>query len=478
MKSVLTATSLLFALYGCSPTNEVVPPNMIIILADDMGYGDVGAYNAESRVPTPHMDRLAAEGMRLTDMHSPSAVCTPTRYALLTGRYAWRLPALTRGVTNGYSPLTMDTTRATIASVLRDHGYTTAAIGKWHLGLGATQPTDYEQPLYPGPRTVGFDYFYGIPASLDMPPYVWVENEWLMEAPTGHSDGPVGCCTGPFWRSGPAAPSFNHTDVLPVITEKTVAYIEARGKDQRSFFLYVPLAAPHTPWLPTEAYVGTSGAGEYGDFAAQVDATVGAIMEALEASGLSDNTILMVTSDNGAYWRRQDIETFGHSANHTWRGMKSDIHEGGHRVPFIMRWPGHIAAGSTSDQLAVHTDLFATLADAAGASLLDDAAADSFSHLEVLLGNAEASQRTSAVHQSINGMLALRQGQWKYIEGKGSGGFTKVDTSAADPPAQLYDLSADPAESVNLFESNPAQAAAMQAALDALREFGQSREKE
>ena len=449
---------------------------MVVIMADDMGYGDVGAYNPDSRVPTPYMDRLAADGMRFTDAHSPSAVCTPTRYALLTGRYAWRLRALERGVTQGYSPLVMDTTRATVGSVLQAHGYTTAAIGKWHLGLGSLERTDYGQPLYPGPRTVGFDYFYGIPASLDMPPYVWVENESLEEPPTSHGDGPVGCCTGPFWRSGPMAPSFDHTEVLPIITRRAAAYIRARGQDQAPFFLYIPLAAPHTPWLPIDAYVGISGAGEYGDFTAQVDATVGAVISALSESGLADNTILVVTSDNGAYWRPEDIESFGHRANHGWRGMKADIHEGGHRVPFIVRWPGHIAPGSVTDQLAVHTDLFATLVDAAGIALPTDAAEDSFSHLQVLLGNAASSARTHAVHQSIQGMLALRQGHWKYIEGKGSGGFTRVDTSAADPPGQLYDLSRDPTETNNLYAADPDRAYAMQSALEALRKAGRSRE--
>ena len=475
MKPVLLGAAAALVAAACNTANMPAPPNMIVIMADDMGYGDVRAYNPDSRVPTPYMDRLSAEGMRFTDAHSPSAVCTPTRYALLSGRYAWRLPSLESGVTNGYSPLAMDTTRATIASVLQSHGYATAAIGKWHLGLGTTEPTDYSQPLYPGPRALGFDYFYGIPASLDMPPYVWVENEALVEPPTAHGNGPVGCCTGPFWRSGPMAPSFNHTEVLPIITDKAVEYIRDRGRDRSTFFLYVPLAAPHTPWLPTEPFIGTSGAGEYGDFTAQVDATVGAVMTALEDAGLAANTILIVTSDNGAYWRPKEIAEFDHRANHSWRGMKADIHEGGHRVPFIVRWPEHVAAGSTTDQLTVHTDLFATLADAAAAPLPGDAAEDSFSHLAVLVGDTVASGRTSAVHQSIDGLLSFRQGPWKFIDGQGSGGFTKVDTSATDPPAQLYDLSVDPAESNNLFGSHPEKAAAMKAALEAVRSAGRSR---
>ena len=467
---------LLAALFSaCSSTEESALPNIVLIMADDMGYGDVGAYNPDSKIPTPNMDRLAREGMRFTDAHSPSAVCTPTRYALLTGRYAWRHPKLRSGVTQGYSPLIMDTTRTTVASLLQAHGYETAAIGKWHLGLGSGDSTDYASPIYPGPRALGFDYFYGIPASLDMPPYVWVHNESLDEAPSSYGNGPVGCCTGPFWRSGAMAPSFDHTDVLPRITERAVTYIEERGEDREPFFLYVPLAAPHTPWLPTDDFVGTSGAGEYGDFTVQVDASVGAVMDALDAAGLSASTMIVVTSDNGAYWRPQDIAQYDHHANHSWRGMKADIHEGGHRVVQIVRWPGHIAAGSVTDQLAMHTDFLATFAEAAGISVPEDVAEDSFSHLHVLLGHRESSARTSAVHQSIRGMLVLREGSWKYIHGKGSGGFTRVDTSAADPPGQLYNLATDPAESINLYASHPERVAAMQAALDSVRAAGRSR---
>ncbi len=472
---------VLLAAFGCRPTDvpdletDADRPNVLLIMADDLGYGDIGAFNPDSKIPTPYMDRLAAEGMRFTDAHSASAVCTPSRYALLTGRYAWRHPDLTRGVTNGYSPLVADTTRVTIASALSELGYTTAVIGKWHLGLGQTQPTDYTQPLNPGPQALGFGYFHGIPASLDMPPYVWVENSSVVTQPTSHGENPVGCCTGAFWRPGPMAPDFDHSQVLPVIAERTAQYLRDRAQDGHPFFLYVPLAAPHTPWLPAEEFAGSTGAGEYGDFTAQVDASVGSMVAALDESGLRENTIVIVTSDNGAYWSPRDIDSLGHRANHMWRGMKADIHEGGHRIPLIIRWPGHAPAGTSTDQLMVHTDLFATLAEAAGRPLADQEAEDSFSLLSVLLGNTAASKRTSAVHQSIHGMLALRQDHWKYIAGKGSGGFTRVDTTAGGPPGQLYDLAADPVESFNLYRTQPAQAAAMQAALTAIKEAGRSR---
>ena len=456
--------ALLISLAGCGRPS--VHPNVIIILADDMGYGDPGAYNAESKIPTVHMDRLANEGIRFTNAHSPSAVCTPTRYALLTGQYAWRLPQLASGVTNGYSPLVADTTITTVADVLGAAGYHTAAIGKWHLGLGAEQPVNYANPLTPGPRALGFDYFYGIPASLDMAPYVWVENESVTAQPTLHAENPIGCCTGAFWRSGAIAPDFDHTDVLPDITTRSVEYIRARSGSREPFFLYLALAAPHTPWLPTEEYLASSRAGEYGDFTVQVDATLGAIMEVLDEIGAADNTILIMTSDNGAYWPAPFKERFEHLANHRWRGMKADIHEGGHRVPFIVRWPNRAPAGGVTDQLTVHTDFLATFADLVGAA---DRTSDSYSFLSVLTGHPPENLRQEAVHQSVHGMLAIRRGSWKLIDGKGSGGFTQVDTSAADPPRQLYNLTRDPTEQVNLYEAQPDTAAALLAALDSLR---------
>ena len=460
--------ALLVAIAGiaaCTPP-AADHPNIIVIMADDMGYGDPGAYNQDSRIPTVHMDRLAREGIMFTNAHSPSAVCTPTRYALLTGQYAWRLPGLESGVTNGYSPLIADTATTTIADVLRNAGYRTAAVGKWHLGLGTEQPVNYSEPLIPGPRALGFDYFYGIPASLDMAPYVWVENEYVIAEPSGHADNPVGCCTGAFWRSGAIAPGFDHTEVQPVITSKSVEYIHTQAEHGEPFFLYVPLAAPHTPWLPTDEFRGTSQAGEYGDFTVQVDATLGAIMDALDETGLTANTILIMTSDNGAYWPESFIERFDHLANHNWRGMKADIHEGGHRIPFIVRWPNAVAASGMTDQLTVHTDLFATFADLVDAP---DLALDSYSFLPVLTGDSSGGLRTEAVHQSIAGMLAVRKGDWKVIDGNGSGGFTRVDTAATDPPRQLYNLETDPGETTNLYETHPEVAQALMAVLDSLK---------
>ncbi len=366
-------------------TPNPIRPNIVFILADDMGYGDLRSYNAQSKIPTPNMDALASEGMRFTDAHTPSSVCTPTRYGLLTGRYAWRT-RLKSGVLWGYDPLLIEPGRMTIASLLKGHGYATAGIGKWHLGLGNESKTDYSKLLRPGPNSVGFDYFFGIPASLDMTPYVFVENEGLVEAPTstiGDSEmrrkgG------GGFWRGGPIAPSFKHEDVLPKITEKAVSFI-LQQSSAKPFFLYFPLTAPHTPWMPTPGFRGLSGADYYGDFVAQVDASVGQVMRALEAAKLADNTLVILTSDNGAHWLPEDIEKWGHRANDGLRGQKADIWEGGHRVPFIARWPKKIKAGSTSNETICLTDMMATFAAILGQQLPINAGEDSFNILPALL---------------------------------------------------------------------------------------------
>ena len=405
-----------------SPATD--PPNIVLILADDMGYGDPGSYNPDSKIPTPNIDRLATEGMRFTDAHSPSGVCTPTRYGLMTGRYSWRTH-LKKGVLWGYSPNLIDTTRMTIASMLQQAGYATGGVGKWHLGLGQADSIDYAETLRPGPVDHGFDYYYGIPASLDMDPYLYFENDHAVIPPTDSIADSRPCCIGPFWRGGPIAPGFNHIDVQPVITEKAIAYIESQAETNQPFFLYVPLAAPHTPWLPTDAFREASQAGEYGDFTTQVDANIGEIMETLARLNLSDNTLLIVTSDNGAYWTDREIGQYNHRANFTWRGMKADIWEGGHRIPFIARWPNHIPAGTTNDEVLSLIDLMATFAALTEVPLPEDAAEDSYNMLPTLLGTAaETPIREGTIFHSSEGMFAIRQGPWKLIEGRGSGGFT------------------------------------------------------
>ena len=463
---------------GCSPTDGE-PPNIVFILADDMGYGDPGSYNPASRIPTPSIDRLADEGLRFTDAHTPSAVCSPTRYGILTGRYAWRTQ-LQSGVLWGYSPALIEDGRLTIASLLQSHGYRTAAVGKWHLGLGSGDRTDYSQPLRPGPNAAGFDYFFGIPASLDMTPYVYVENEHVVEAATDSIASSEGRRSGGdgFWRGGAIAPGFRHIDVLPTLTDRAVTFIEEQEGSASPFFLYLAFSAPHTPWLPTTEFVDRSGAGPYGDFVTQVDAAVGSVLDALSRTSSDDNTLVFVTGDNGAHWLESDIQEHGHRANGNLRGQKADIWEGGHRVPLIARWPGRITPGTSSDETVCLADLLATVADIVGATVPPDAGEDSYSILPVLLGErSESPLREATVHHSLSGMFAIRQGQWKLILGLGSGGFSEprsLEPAPGEPEGQLYNLDDDPGETLNLHLDRPDIVARLQALLSRYQDSGRS----
>ncbi|MEM7305366.1 MAG: arylsulfatase [Planctomycetota bacterium] len=479
----LARSSVLAALAACASVAGGEPdgpsrPNVVFVLADDFGIGDPGCYNPASKTPTPNIDRIAREGVRLTDMHSPSAVCTPTRYGVLTGRYSWR-SRLKSGVLNGTSPHLIEPQRPTVASFLRSHGYATACVGKWHLGLGDGDRTDYDAPLRPGPLDVGFDRFFGIPASLDMVPYVFVDGDRPEEQPTAEvaaskhrrQDG------GGFWRGGAIAPSFRHEDVLPRITSEAVAWIDRAAAGDEPFFLYLPLTAPHTPWLPTAEFQGRTEVGHYGDFVTMVDAAVGEVLDALERGGVADDTLVVFTSDNGSHWPDPDIERWGHDANLGYRGQKADVWEGGHRVPFVARCPGRIPAGSELAHLGSLTDLFATLAGALNAPLPDAGAEDSFDLWPALCGGTTPA-RASAVQHSANGTFALRSGPWKLIAGLGSGGFTaprKVEPEEGGPVGQLYNLETDRAETHNLWKERPDVVAELGALLDSARESGRTR---
>jgi arylsulfatase A-like enzyme len=456
------------------------PPNIVVILADDMGYGDPRCYNKDSKIPTPHMDRLAAQGMRFTDAHTPSSVCTPTRYGLLTGRYCWRTK-LTRGVLLGYAPLLIERDRMTVASLLKQQGYTTACIGKWHLGLGDQEKADFSKPLRPGPNSVGFDYSFIIPASLDFPPYCFVENERATEAPTAtiaasksRREG-----GGGFWRGGAIAPSFKHIDVLPTLTDKAVGFIQKQGRE-KPFLLYFAMNAPHTPWLPTSAFRGKSRADYYGDYVVEVDAMVGRTLAELDKAGLAESTLVILTSDNGAHWLPSDIQKWGHRANGRLRGQKADIWEGGHRVPFIARWPGHVRPGAVSDELICLTDLLATTAAVVGAALPPDAGEDSFNILPTLRGEKRTTPvRPAIVHHSGDGTFAIRQGSWKLALALGSHGFSSprdVKPQPNGPRGQLYDLAKDPGEKNNLWLQEPKVVARLTALLEKYKKDGRSRE--
>jgi arylsulfatase A-like enzyme len=463
------------------PAGERAPerPNIVVILADDLGYGDPGCYNKDSRIPTPNLDRLATQGMRFTDAHSPSAVCTPSRYGLLTGRYCWRTK-FKNDVLFGYDPLLIEPGRMTIASMLRLFKYYTACIGKWHLGLGNTEKTNYAKPLTPGPNSVGFDYFFGIPAALDMPPYVYIENERLVQPPTMIIRGSIPRKFGGagFWRPGPIAVDFRHREVQGKLTDKAVEVIGKQTAD-RPFFLYFALSAVHFPIVPAKQFEGKTKVGDYGDLVFELDDTVGRIMNALEKAKLDRKTLVIFTSDNGAYWPEDDIKEYKHRANANLHGQKADIWEGGHRIPFIARWPGKIPAGTTSGETICHTDLMATIAAIVGKTLPPDAGEDSFDLLPVLQGKKPTRPvREATIHHSFDGTLAIRQGPWRLANALGSRGFTKpiaVEPRPGGPRGELYNLEVDPEEKNNRWLQEPDTVRRLTALLEKLKNDGRSR---
>lgn len=432
--------------------------NIVLILADDMGYGDPHCYNPESKAPTARIDRLAAEGMRFTDAHAPGSLCVPSRYGLITGRYPMRAASMApeKGAL-------IEPGRPTIASLLRANGYATGMVGKWHLGFEGGVAFDCARPLRGGPVDHGFDYFFGQHASLDIPPYFYIENDRCVAAPTnpiaaGSSPGwsPI---QGAFWRSGKIAPGYDMPEVLPTYTRKAVEYIEQRARDRRPFFLYAAITAPHTPWLPAARFRGASEASLYGDFIAMTDDAVGKVLDAIDRTGLRDSTLVIFASDNGPVWYPEDVRKFGHSAAGNFRGMKGDAWEAGHRVPFIVRWPGRVQPGSTSTQLICFTDLLATFCDLLGAKLPPREGDDSSSFLATLLGSKpEGAKREWLVLGPAKSNLSLRKGEWKLIPFLGSGGFTKpsrVEPGPSDPAGQLYNLAEDPGETRNLYAERP-----------------------
>ncbi|MBA7538955.1 N-acetylgalactosamine-6-O-sulfatase [subsurface metagenome] len=441
-------------------------PNIVYILADDLGYGDFSCMNEKSAWQTPHTDQLAKDGMIFTDAHSGSAVCTPTRYGILTGRYSWR-SNLKSGVLWSWSPPLIEENRLTVGNLLQQHGYATACIGKWHLGLGWQRAVedpdsaDFSKPISGGPVELGFDYFYGITASLDIPPYVYIENNLSTTMPMKFTESKD---KYGWWRKGHTGDDFVHEQVLPHLTAKAVEFIDkhvTEGKNQ-PFFLYFALPAPHTPILPTEEFRGKSGTNPYGDFVLQVDWTVGQIMQVLEKHELVKNTLFILTSDNGCSPQAQyeELAEFGHNPSYHFRGHKADIYEGGHHIPFIIRWPGKIKPGTRSDEVICLTDLLATCADIVGDTLPDNVGEDSYSILPAMSGQTRDNTiREATVHHSINGSFAIRKGKWKLCMCPGSGGWSSPTPQEAQeldlPPVQLYNLETDIGEQDNVVDQYP-----------------------
>lgn len=452
------------------------PPNIVFILADDLGYGDVSALNPQNKIKTPQLDRLAAQGMSFTEAHSTSAVCTPSRYSILTGRYNWR-SSLKSGVLGGFGKPLIEPGRMTVAGLLKRQGYHTACFGKWHLGFdwpkksapggeaetNETMRIDFTQRLGRGPTTLGFDYFFGISASLDMPPYTFIENDRVTELPTVPAGRLIGADGKPT-NVGPLAPGFDASEVLPTLTRKAVGYIGQQAQGDRAkqpFFLYLALPSPHTPIVPSKAWLGKSGLGVYADFVMQTDDSIGEILTALENSGVASNTLVMVTSDNGfaPMAGLPELLAQGHDPNAGRRGQKADIYDGGHHEPLIVRWPGHVGAGSKSDRFVSLIDLMATCADLLNVKLPAEAGEDSISFLPVLLGQTNVNTREVLVESSNNGSFAIREAQWKLALCPDSGGWSYPRPGSKDaanlPRFQLFDLQTDPAEKTNVISARP-----------------------
>jgi len=442
--------------------NPKFKPNIIFIMADDMGYGDIQAYNSDSKIDTPNLNQLAKQGMRFTDAHAPAGLCVQTRYGLLTGQYPFRTTLKER------TDPCIQEEQLTLPGMLKKAGYDTAMLGKWHLGfVGGKDKADYSQGLHGGPKDRGFDYFFGIPASLDIPPYYWIQNRKPLLAPTetigdNFSDGWTRI-QGAFWRKGRVAPGFTHAEVLPTISRRANFFLDTRAqlpqKTRKPFFLYLPLPAPHTPWLPGKRFTGKSNASMYGDFVMMVDDMVGQIMKRLEQHGMADDTLLVFTSDNGPVWYPADTERLGHSSTGSLRGMKADSYEGGHRVPFIVRWPSQTPASTVNEHLLCHTDMLATLAVLTGQEVPIGQAQDSINQSQLLfMPKLEEPPRNTLITSNNPKYFGVRMGQWKMITGLGSGGFTQprdLKPSEGGPTGQLFNLSEDLSETNNLWQKHP-----------------------
>ena len=495
MRLLLLLVTVLFAVSRLAPAAS--KPNIIFILCDDLGYGDVKCLNPEGKIATPHMDRLAAEGMIFTDAHSGSSVCTPTRYGVMTGRYAWRTK-LQSGVLGGLSPRLIEQGRLTVPAFLKQNGYHTACVGKWHLGmdwvrsgevseLSIEKPeqvknVDYTQPIANSPTSVGFDTYFGISASLDMVPYCFIENDRVAANPTETMKIPMNGAKGGFTREGPGSPGFRGEDVLPTFTQRALKIIGEKAADAKNgkpFFLYMPLNSPHTPIVPSEKWQGKSGLSLYADFVMETDDAIGQIMAATEQSGIAQNTLIIVTSDNGCS-PSADFplhRSKGHNPSYNMRGHKADIFDGGHRVPFIVRWPAQVKGGQKTPQLTCLTDLMATAADILGQKLPENAGEDSFSFLPALTGQKSDAARPNIIHHSINGSFAIREGSMKLELCADSGGWSDPrpgQAPAGSPASQLYDLGSDIAEQSNLFTTKPEVAAKLQALLESQIAAGRS----
>ncbi len=469
-------------------------PNILILYADDLGYGDVASQNPDGKIPTPHLDKLAEQGLRFSDGHSSSGICTPSRYALLTGRHHWRD---FHGIVNAFGKSVFPKERLTLPEMLKEQGYRTAAIGKWHLGwdwdairqAGKAKGNhfsdfDWSKPIPDGPLAHGFDYYFG-DTVINFPPYCWIENDKVVDPPDTMMDtkkwkaikeGNWEC------RPGPMFSGWDPYENIPTTTAKAVEYIQAQKGKERPFFLYFAFPSPHAPIIPNDEFDGKSQAGPYGDFVYETDDACGRILAALDKAGLAENTIVIFTADNGPeHYAYARDKKFDHWSAAPFRGLKRDIYEGGHHVPFIVRWPGVIEPGGSSAALVSQIDLMATLAAVVGFELPDDAAEDSHDLLPLLRGEADA-VRTSHVHNTAANKYAIRHGDWVLIDAP-NGYQSRVDAAwekkhnyPADDkqPVELYNLAEDIGQRNNLAAEHPQVVAELKALLAQIREKGHS----
>ena len=496
LMNILRTVSLTIAVCFGMPVMAASVPNVVLIYADDLGYGDVQCYNpARGKIKTPHIDRLATEGMRFMDAHSSSGVCSPSRYTILTGRYHWR-SRLQSGIVGLWGEPLIGPKRLTIGGLAKQHGYDTIAIGKWHLGWSWPIPEGrarqfkagpgkgevhqetravwqevFSKPIKGGPTAVGFDQYFGTDVP-NWPPYCFIENDRTLGIPTDYlSQTLIG--NNQASKQGPALKDWTLEPILPTLATRAVAFIQSRSETETPFLLYMPLTSPHTPLSVNQEWKGKSGLGLYADFVMETDHIVGQVTKALENAGLAENTLVIFTSDNGCapYIGVTNLEKQGHYPSGPLRGYKADAWEGGHRVPFIVRWPGEVAAGSVCHQLVHQSDVMATLAEITGATLPPDQGEDSFSILSLLHGN-DKPVRTTSISCSIRGVPSLREGSWKYIAAPGSGGWGKGGNQSQ--PVQLYDLDNDLGEKNNLADKSPEQLEHMKDLLEKLIIRGRS----
>ena len=502
MNSIVPSSSLVvFSLLLLAGTaNAVDQPNIVVLYADDLGYGDVQCYNPQrGSIPTPHIDGLAKDGMRFTDGHSSSGVCSPSRYTILTGRYHWR-SRLQKGIVSLWGEPLITPDRMTIGSLAKQHGYRTACVGKWHLGWNwpippakkslfrtngyggkkALQATDehraawreaFSKPIPGGPLDVGFDEYFGTDVP-NWPPYCFIENDRTVGIPSEFGDAKL-FVKNQASQQGPALKGWTLEPILPALGDRASAFITREAKNPEPFLLYMPFTSPHTPLSVNADWKGKSRLNLYADFVMETDAIVGQVLDALEQSGAAKNTLVIFTSDNGCapYIGVTDLEQKGHYPSGPLRGYKADAWEGGHRVPFIVRWPDVVQPGSVNDQLVHQADLLATFAEILGAELPDNAGEDSFS-LVSLMNGAGQPVRDTSVSCSIDGTPSFRHDNWKYIAARGSGGWGKGGDQTQ--PVQLYELTNDVGESTNLAATDPQRVDQMQAMFESVITQGRS----